>query len=346
MNDAPSVALFAVIDYPQDTRWISLMHAVVHTQWGRQLIDHITLVAIGAVPECDQLVHEMAHLGLSVDRLLVVDTGPIVGRSRRLVEGLYTVAQHGNVPSWSLFLAGPHDDLITVIAAEWAQQIQATMTPVVSAFRVLPDYGVHTVQDIEIGVTQAIRTYPLGQRLVIRWNVPTVPSITSALATDAVTSPLVEPLTFLPVDDSVAVRDHIPPNPKDLALEDAERVVAGGRGVGANGFVVLERLAVTLKAGLGASRVAVDLGWMDYAHQVGQTGKQVRARLYLAFGISGAPQHLDGMRDCDTIIAVNKDSKAPIFKVAHLAVVGDAVEVATHLERALHQPLQGSEVKI
>jgi electron transfer flavoprotein alpha subunit len=121
-----------------------------------------------------------------------------------------------------------------------------------------------------------------------------------------------------------------------VKLDEADVIVAGGRGLGKpENFQVIAELASTLEAAMGSSRPPVDEGWISYPHQVGQTGKTVAPKLYIACGISGAVQHLAGMQTADTIIAINSDPSAPIFDIATYGLVGDLFKIVPLLTQRL-----------
>ncbi len=174
-------------------------------------------------------------------------------------------------------------------------------------------------------------------RLTAGHGIVTVrPNVVTAEA--AATAGSVEPTTVdgeltLP---QVAIVDRVEAAGVAAPIEEARIIVAGGRGVGGpDGFRVVDELAAALGGAVGATRAAVDSGWISYAQQIGQTGKIVKPALYLALGISGAIQHKVGMQTAGTIVAVNRDPDAPIAEFADVVVIGDLFEVAPALLTAL-----------
>ncbi len=130
--------------------------------------------------------------------------------------------------------------------------------------------------------------------------------------------------------------EFLPEEASAVNLTDADIIVSGGRGIGGpEHFRLIERLAAALGGAVGASRATVDAGWIPYSHQVGQTGKTVQPKLYVACGISGAVQHQVGMSSSDVIVAINKDKDAPIFDIATYGIVGDLFEVIPALLKEL-----------
>ncbi len=138
--------------------------------------------------------------------------------------------------------------------------------------------------------------------------------------------------TFRPFSSAATLVDHLQEEASGPSIEDAEVIVAGGRGLGApEGFRLCEELADALGGAVAATRAVVDAGWYPYSTQVGQTGKSVSPKLYVALGISGAIQHKVGMQSSGTIVAINRDPNAPIFDFADLGVVGDLQQIAPRL---------------
>jgi electron transfer flavoprotein alpha subunit len=165
------------------------------------------------------------------------------------------------------------------------------------------------------------------------------PGVMKRLAADAAkTGEIVKETPASPLTTKTKLLETIEEAGHKINISEAEIIVAGGRGMGSEkGFALLKEIADLLGGVVGATRAAVDSGWMPYPHQIGQTGRTVSPKLYIACGISGAIQHLAGMQSSDMIIAINKDPDAPIFNVADIGIVGDVFEVLTAFAKKLKE---------
>jgi electron transfer flavoprotein alpha subunit len=229
-------------------------------------------------------------------------------------------------PSFLLTGAGPEGrDVAGVVSALTGRGV------LVNATAVTWDDGPVVEMSVFGGKLNTTSRFAAGMGIVtVRPNVVTAEPAGAAGSVEP-TAPVGElHLPQVPVVDRVAAATAAAP------IEEARIIVAGGRGVGGpDGFRVVEELADALGGAVGATRAAVDSGWIPYAQQIGQTGKIVKPALYLALGISGAIQHKVGMQTAETIVAVNRDPDAPIAEFADLVVIGDLFEVAPAILTAL-----------
>lgn len=193
----------------------------------------------------------------------------------------------------------------------------------------LVDGAIEAVRPIYAGKAMA-RVRVVGRPAVITLRPNSVPAAAAGGA------PTIEPITLGDYAASAVVVDVERSTSTRPDVAEADIIVSGGRGMGApEHFALLEALADALGAAVGASRAVVDAGWRPHGDQVGQTGKTVSPSLYVACGISGAVQHLAGMKTSQVIVAINKDPEAPIFSVADYGIVGDVFEVVPALTEAV-----------
>ena len=202
--------------------------------------------------------------------------------------------------------------------------------------------------EIKDGDLLARRPVFAGKALgTVAWNkarprLATVrPNTFTPLAPDPSRKGSVEKIALPPVTVRARVVGFEKSEGEMLDLTEANIIVSGGRAMqGPENFEILRKLCKVLGATLGASRAAVDAGWIDHSHQVGQTGKVVNPTVYFAIGISGAIQHLAGMSSSRTIVAINKDKDAPIFKIASYGIVGDLYQVVPLLTEEFQKALK------
>lgn len=282
-------------------------------------------------------------LGAPVDILVMGEGAKGVAEQAAKIAGARTVL-HADAALYAHQLAEPCGTLISALAARY----DAVMSPAsTSGKNIIPRVAamldVQQVSEIVsvdgpdlftrpiyAGNAMAQVKTPAGQKKVI-----TVRSTAFKAAALTGSAPI-EPVGAASTDGkSRFVSDELSKSERP-ELASAKIVVSGGRGMqSGENFVMLERVADRLKAGVGASRAAVDAGFVPNDYQVGQTGKVVAPELYIAVGISGAIQHLAGMKDSKVIVAINKDEEAPIFQVADYGLVADLFKAVPELEEEL-----------
>jgi electron transfer flavoprotein alpha subunit len=220
-------------------------------------------------------------------------------------------------------------DLAPRVAAQLGVSIAADVTALELAGNALvvrhPAYAGKVIATLELTGSPAIVTLRPGARAAV--EAPREPRIESA-------QPAVDPGA-----SRLVVKEMITGGGAKLDIGDAPVIVSGGRGLkSAENFKLVEDLAAAFgNAAVGATRAVTDDGWRPHSDQIGQTGRQVSPELYVACGISGAIQHIAGMRNSGTIVAINKDKEAPIFKVADYGIVGDVIEILPVLTAAVKE---------
>ncbi len=285
------------------------------------------------------LGEKVAHLAprffpYGADRVLAVEDARLkVYRTEPYASALAALAR-ARGPQLVLFPGSTRGrDASAALAAE----LGAPLVVDASDIRVEDGEPVFTRPSFGGNLFSTIRAVGVGPRLAtVRARAFPMPTATDGRSGD------VE--TVAPTIDDAAIRTEVlgfeAETGSVVNLVDANVIVSGGRGLGKpENFSLVRDLADAVGGAVGASRAVVDAGWIPYVHQVGQTGRTVKPKLYIACGISGAIQHLAGMRTSDTIIAINKDASAPIFKVATWGVVGDLFEIVPLLTKKIRARL-------
>ena len=245
-----------------------------------------------------------------------------------IASALKTVIDGGNKPDLIMFPQNTEGrDVMSRLSAKLDK------TVLTNNIDITADGGVTVVTPIFGGNTLVSTTFTGEGPFLAAFRPKSFAAEASGGAAPAVTAVAVPDLGATGSAQVVAVHVEETTGPK---LDEADIVVAGGRGLGeAPSYAMIEELAQLLKGAPGASRAIVDAGWVPYSFQVGQTGKVVKPTIYIAAGISGATQHMVGMKGSKNIIAINKDKEAPIFGVADLGIVGDVHKVLPQLIAAL-----------
>jgi electron transfer flavoprotein alpha subunit len=282
----------------------------------------------------------------SIDVLVLADAPDVIAAEAALIDGVSKVLAAAN-PANAHALAAAYAPQITAVAKNGYTHLFAPSTTFGKDVmpRVAALLGVGQVSDIMKVIDAHTFQRPIyaGNAIVTvaapadQMLVATVRTASYAAAANGASAAPVEALNLAVELPSHTRFVELAQGKSDRPdLQSASRVVSGGRGVGsAENFAVIFKLADKLGAAVGASRAAVDAGYVPSDLQVGQTGKIIAPELYVAVGISGAIQHLTGIKDAGTIVAINKDGEAPIFEIADFGLVGDLFKIIPELEQAL-----------
>ncbi len=299
---------------------------------GRPLADRLGGELVGLVIGSGvQRVAELAgHLG--ADRVLLADDPalgePVAARAARAVEAAIAASD----PALILLPA-------TTLGRDVAPLLAATFRAahLVNCVRIEVDDETVTAtrpvyQDKLLTTVRAARSQRVF--VTVRSGAFAVPEAQPGLQV-----PIEQLAVSLTDADRAVVVTQLVEKPKGMTnLENAPIVVVGGRGVGsAENFRLVEELAAALDGAVGCTRAVSDLGWRPHYEQIGQTGKNIRPKLYLGVGVSGAVQHTVGMRSSDTIVVINRDPNAPLVKMADFAIVGDLFEIVPRLTKRLRE---------
>jgi electron transfer flavoprotein alpha subunit len=264
------------------------------------------------------------------DKVLVVANDAVADYQADLYASAATEqAKSGGYAAVLLSATALGKDLAPRVAARLGAPLAADVT------QVKHDGGIVVVRPVYAGkASYTLKVSGTPSVISVRPNAITVANATKAGTVEAVSPAL--------GDTRAKTIEIKAPERAALDVAEATVVVSGGRGLKEpENFKIIEELADALGAAVGASRAAVDAGWRPHAEQVGQTGKVVSPNLYFAIGISGAIQHLAGIRTAKTIVAVNKDPDAPIFKVADYGIVGDLFEVVPRITEEVKKIREG-----